>query len=63
MLVNRIAKIFTQDKRAWLCLEMAKRGLHPYLVSKLVGHSFIGITLQYYQPTEADMWQAMRGTQ
>ena len=34
--------------------DKAKKGVHPYVLSKLTGHSSLGITLQYYQPTEAD---------
>jgi integrase len=35
--------------------DKARKGVHPYVLSKLTGHSSLGITLQYYQPTEADL--------
>ncbi len=39
--------------------DKAQKGVHPYVLSKLCGHSSLGITLQYYQPTEADLRQAI----
>lgn len=41
--------------------DKAKKGIHPYVLSKLTGHSSLSITLQYYQPTEADLRQAIEG--
>ena len=41
--------------------DKAQKGVHPYVLSKLTGHSSLGITLQYYQPTEADLRQAIEG--
>ena len=40
--------------------DKVKKGLNPFLVSKLVGHQNLGITLTYYQPTAEDVRQAMR---
>lgn len=37
----------------------ANQKIHPYILSKLVGHSSLQMTLSYYQPTEADLRQAM----
>lgn len=39
--------------------DKAKKGIHPYVLSKLTGHSSLSITLQYFQPTEADLRQAI----
>lgn len=39
--------------------EKVKQNLHPFLVSKLVGHSSLAVTLSYYQPTVEDMRAAM----
>jgi len=36
-----------------------KANIHPFVLSKLVGHSNLSGTLRYYQPTEADLRQAM----
>lgn len=41
--------------------DKAQKGVHPYVLSKLTGHSSLGITLQYYQPTEADLRRAIEG--
>jgi hypothetical protein len=38
---------------------LAQRNTHPYVLSKLMGHSSLGITLAYYQPTEADLRDAI----
>lgn len=37
----------------------ASQGIHPYLLSKLVDHSDLRMTLQYYEPTEEDLRKAM----
>jgi integrase len=39
--------------------DKAQKGIHPYVLSKLTGHSSLSITLQYYQPTEADLRAAI----
>lgn len=38
---------------------MAKKGVHPYVLSKLAGHSHLKTTMEYYQPTEGDLRQAI----
>ena len=37
----------------------AQKGVHPYVLSKLARHEDIRTTLGYYEPTEADLRQAM----
>jgi len=37
----------------------AQQGIHPYVVSKLCGHSSLGITMAYYQPSQSDLREAM----
>jgi len=37
----------------------AQKGVHPYVLSKLARHDDIRTTLGYYEPTEADLRQAM----
>jgi integrase len=52
-------KIHPHSFRHGFVYHKAQKGTHPFLLSKMVGHSSLGITLQYYQPTEADMREAM----
>ncbi len=40
--------------------DKVSKNMNPFLVSKLVGHQNLGITLGYYQPTEDDVRRAMR---
>jgi len=37
----------------------AQKGVHPYVLSKLARHEDLRTTLGYYEPTEADLRQAM----
>lgn len=39
--------------------DKAKKGVHPYILSKLSGHSQLRTTLSYYQPSEDDLRKAM----
>lgn len=39
--------------------QAVRDGIHPLVLTKLVGHSSLNITLGYYTPTEADLRQAM----
>lgn len=39
--------------------DKAKKGVHPYVLSKLAGHTQLKTTMGYYQPTENDLRQAM----
>ena len=48
-------KIHPHSFRHGRVYNLASKGTHPYTLSKLMGHSSLGITLQYYQPTEADL--------
>ncbi|MBA7572046.1 Tyrosine recombinase XerC [subsurface metagenome] len=52
-------KIHPHSFRHGFVYDKAQKGVHPYVLSKLIGHSSLGITLQYYQPTEADLRQAI----
>jgi len=37
------------------------QGVHPLILTKLVGHSSLAVTQQYYQPQESDLRKAMEG--
>jgi integrase/recombinase XerD len=52
-------KIHPHSFRHGFVYDKASKGVHPYILSKACGHSSLGITLQYYQPSEADLRQAM----
>ena len=39
--------------------DKVKKGINPYVLSRLAGHININSTLHYYHPTEADLRQAM----
>ncbi len=52
-------KIHPHSFRHGFVYDKAQKGVHPYVLSKLTGHSSLGITLQYYQPTEADLRAAI----
>lgn len=52
-------KIHPHSFRHGRVYDLASKGTHPYTLSKLMGHSSLGITLQYYQPTEADLRAAI----
>ncbi len=52
-------KIHPHSFRHGRVYDLASKGTHPYTLSKLMGHSSLGITLQYYQPTEADLRMAI----
>jgi integrase/recombinase XerD len=52
-------KIHPHSFRHGRVYNLASKGIHPYTLSKLMGHSSLGITLQYYQPTEADLREAI----
>lgn len=52
-------KIHPHSFRHGRVYNLASKGTHPYTLSKLMGHSSLNITLQYYQPTEADLRAAI----
>jgi integrase/recombinase XerD len=52
-------KVHPHSFRHGRVYNLASKGTHPYTLSKLMGHSSLGITLQYYQPTEADLREAI----
>ncbi|MDP2919426.1 MAG: site-specific integrase [Dehalococcoidia bacterium] len=52
-------KIHPHSFRHGFVYDKAGKGVHPYVLSKLMGHSSLGITLQYYQPSEADLRNAI----
>ena len=52
-------KVHPHSFRHGFVYHLARKGVHPYVLSKLTGHSSLGITLQYYQPSEADLRQAI----
>lgn len=52
-------KIHPHSFRHGFVYDKAGKGIHPYVLSKMCGHSSLGITLQYYQPSERDMREAM----
>ena len=37
------------------------QGVHPLVLTRLVGHSSLQVTQQYYQPQESDLRKAMEG--
>ena len=39
--------------------DKAKRGVHPYTLSRIAGHTQLGTTMEYYQPTQEDLRNAM----
>lgn len=39
--------------------DKANKGIHPYVLSRLAGHKSLRTTMEYYQPTENDLRQAM----
>ena len=39
--------------------DKAKKGVHPYILSKLARHTQLKTTLGYYQPSQDDLRQAM----
>jgi integrase/recombinase XerD len=53
-------KIHPHSFRHGRVYNLASKGIHPYVLSKLMGHSSLGITLQYYQPTEVDLRAAIK---
>jgi integrase len=57
--IENWAKVHPHSFRHGRVYDLAQRGTHPYVLSKLMGHSSLGITLQYYQPTEADLRAAI----
>lgn len=52
-------KVHPHSFRHGFVYDKASKGVHPYVLSKLTGHSSLGITLQYYQPAEADLRAAI----
>lgn len=52
-------KIHPHSFRHGFVYHRAQAGVHPYVLSKTCGHSSLGITLTYYQPTERDIRAAM----
>lgn len=52
-------KIHPHSFRHGRVYNLASKGTHPYVLSKLMGHSSLGITLGYYQPTEDDLRNAI----
>ncbi len=59
--IENCQQIHPHSFRHGFVYDKARKGVHPYVLSKLMGHSSLGITLQYYQPTEADLRQAIEG--
>jgi integrase len=57
--IREWAKIHPHSFRHGRVYDLAQKGTHPYVLSKLMGHSSLGITLAYYQPTEADLRAAI----
>lgn len=39
--------------------EMAKKGVHPLLISRALGHAQLSSSLQYYHPTDSDLRDAL----
>jgi integrase len=53
------SRIHSHSFRHGFVYHKASQGIHPYILTKLVGHSSLPMTLQYYQPTEDDLRRAM----
>lgn len=39
--------------------DKARKGVHPYVLSKLAGHTQLKTTMEYYQPSDLDLRNAM----
>ena len=52
-------KVHPHSFRHGFVYDKAMKGVHPYVLSKLAGHSQLKTTMEYYQPTEADLRKAV----
>jgi integrase len=52
-------KVHPHMFRHGFCYFHVSRGVHPYILSRLMGHGSLAITLQYFSPSEHDLRRAI----
>jgi len=51
--------VFPHAFRHGFVYHKASQSVHPYVLSRLAGHKHLKTTMEYYQPTEDDLREAM----
>jgi integrase len=55
-------KIWPHQLRHGRTYDLIRRGVHPVVASKALGHASLSSILAYYHPTEDDLRKALQGS-